>query len=85
KTNSYPPEILFKEILLDGESYQRFLDSAERQPSYMLSSLVVPPGITTLVVQFAAIHFGGNGQNQSQYRLVGFNEDWQDAGTNGSL
>ncbi|MFC3879825.1 ATP-binding protein [Algoriphagus namhaensis] len=85
KTNPYSPQILFKKIRLDGENYQSFLDSVERKPNHLLSSLLIPPGITTLSIEFAAIHFGGNGQNPSQYRLLGFNETWQDAGTNGTL
>ncbi|TFV93632.1 sensor histidine kinase [Algoriphagus kandeliae] len=85
KTNPYSPQILFKEIRLDGENYQSYLDSAEKQPNHMLSSLLIPPGITTLSMEFASIHFGGNGQNPSQYRLLGFDETWQDAGTNGRL
>ncbi|WP_354003185.1 sensor histidine kinase [Algoriphagus limi] len=85
KTNPNSPQILFKEIRLDGENYQSYLDSAEIKPNHMLSSLLIPPGITTLSMEFASIHFGGNGQNPSQYRLLGFDETWQDAGTNGRL
>ena len=84
KTNPNPPKIIIREITLDGKSYQTFLDSADRKPNHTFSSLLIPPGITTLSINFASIHFGGSGKNTTQYRLLNFDDNWQDAGGNGN-
>jgi signal transduction histidine kinase/ligand-binding sensor domain-containing protein len=84
KTNPYPPQILIRGITLDGKSYQTYLDSADKKPNHTISSLIIPLGITTLNINFATIHFGGNGKNNAQYRLLNFDDTWQEAGSNGS-
>ncbi len=84
RTNPYPPQILIRGISLDGKNYQTYLDSAEIKPNHTISSLTIPPGITTLNINFATIHFGGNGKNNAQYRLLNFDDTWQEAGSNGS-
>ncbi|WP_243431582.1 sensor histidine kinase [Algoriphagus lutimaris] len=82
QTNPYPPQIIIRGITLDGKNYQNYLDSTERKPNHTISSLLIPPGITTLNINFAAIHFGGNGNNSSQYRLTNFDDTWQEASGN---
>ncbi|EAZ82012.1 sensor histidine kinase [Algoriphagus machipongonensis] len=84
KTNPYPPKIIIRGITLDGKSYQTFLDSTDRKPNHTFSSLTIPPGITTLSINFASIHLGGSGKNNTQYRLLNFDDNWQDAGGNGN-
>ena len=84
KTNPYSPKIIIRGITLDGKSYQSFLDSLDRKPNHTLTSLLIPPGITTLSINFASIHFGGSGKNNTQYRLLNFDDNWQDAGGNGN-
>ncbi|MBN7814606.1 sensor histidine kinase [Algoriphagus pacificus] len=84
KTNPFPPKIIIRGITLDGKSYQSFLDSTEKKPNHTISSLLIPPGITTVNINFASIHFGGSGKNITQYRLVNFDDNWQDASGNGN-
>ncbi len=82
--NPYAPEIIIRDVKIDGESWQSLVDSTDRSPTYSASKVVVPPSSTTISISFSSIHFGGNGQNQSEYRLINFDENWQQAGNTGT-
>jgi len=81
KTNPYPPEMIFTGLKLDGKSIMPGKRSAIQKPIFAADKITVEPDVLTISIDFAAIHFAGNNDNQFQYRLEGFDKKWRDGGT----
>ncbi len=84
KTNPYPPEMIFTGLKLDGKSITFGKKSAIHQPIFAADKITVGPGVLTISIDFAAIHFAGENSNQYQYKLQGFDKDWRDGGNIGN-
>ncbi|MGE5106735.1 MAG: ATP-binding protein [Sphingobacteriales bacterium] len=84
KTNPYPPEMIFTGLKLDGKSITFGEKSAIQKPIFAADKIIVAPGVLTISIDFAAIHFAGNNNNQYQYKLEGFDKDWREGGTIGN-
>jgi signal transduction histidine kinase len=66
--NERPPPVLVEELLAAGTSYGG-------------ESRVVPPGAGNWELRFTALSFLAPQRVHFNYRLVGFDDDWVDAGT----
>jgi len=84
KTNPYPPQMVFTNLKLDGKSISSGEKMAIQKPIYITDKITVEPGVLTISIDFAAIHFAGNNNNQYQYKLEGFDKDWKNGGTIGN-
>jgi len=78
--NPHPPEMVFTDMTLDGLP----VNFGENQTisSHVQSDgvIVIQPDISTIGLEFAALHFAGNRSNQYQYMLEGFDSDWRESG-----
>jgi signal transduction histidine kinase/ligand-binding sensor domain-containing protein len=84
KTNSYPPEMIFIGLKLDGKPITYSKKSAIQKPIFVADKITVGPDVLTVSIDFAAIHFAGENSNQHQYKLEGFDKDWRDGGNSGN-
>jgi len=84
KTNSYPPEMIFIGLKLDGKPITTGEKSAIQKPIFVADKITVGPDVLTISIDFAAIHFAGENSNQYQYKLEGFDRDWRDGGNTGN-
>ncbi len=84
KTNPYPPQMVFTNLKLDGKSILSGEKMAIQKPIYIADKITVEPDVLTISIDFAAIHFAGNNNNQYQYKLEGFDKDWKNGGTIGN-
>ena len=84
KTNSYPPEMIFIGLNLDGKPITSGEKSAIQKPIFVADKITVGPDVLTISIDFAAIHFAGENSNQCQYKLEGFDKDWRDGGNTGN-
>jgi signal transduction histidine kinase/ligand-binding sensor domain-containing protein len=84
KTNTFPPEMVFTGLKLDGRSVTFGERSAIQKPIFIADKITVGPDVLTISIDFVAIHFAGDNSNQYQYKLKGFDKDWRDGGNTGN-
>ena len=78
KENPYPPDMVFTNISLDGVPVAPGTDSPINEPVIVARQLTTGPDVTVVSIDFAALHFAGEGENRFQYQLEGFDGDWRD-------
>jgi len=83
-TNPYPPQMAFTGLKLDGKSIVFGQNAALQKPIFVADRITVGPEIVVIAVDFAALHFASNKDNQYQYKLDGFDKNWRDGGTIGN-
>jgi len=83
-TNPYPPAMVFTNLKLDGESIMPGKNAALQQPIFAADKITIAPGVLTISIDFAAIHFAGANSNRFQYKLEGFDKGWRDGATIGN-
>ena len=66
----YQPPIVISELRVDGRL---------REPGSYAEGLVLPPSARGVQVEFAALDYSAPARNRYRYRLVGFDQDWQDS------
>ena len=84
KANPFPAEMVFTGLKLDGRSVTVGEKSAIQKPIFVADKITVGPGVLTISIDFAALHFAGDNNNQYQYKLEGFDKDWRDGGNTGN-
>ena len=76
--------MVFTGLKLDGRSVTVGEKSAIQKPIFVADKITVGPGVLTISIDFAALHFAGDNNNQYQYKLEGFDKDWRDGGNTGN-
>ncbi len=83
--NYSAPPVLLTRVAMDGQTIAFYGNSASTQTAANLKTLNVPlqlpPSHRHLEFDFTAFHFSAPEDIQFRYQLVGFDNDWIDAGT----
>ena len=83
QSNPHPPEMVFTNLTLDGKTVTFGTNKPITSPIQVANEVVIQPDISSIRLDFAALHFAGDQSNQYQYMLDGFDSDWQDGGSVG--
>ncbi|MCC5940526.1 MAG: GHKL domain-containing protein [Balneolaceae bacterium] len=83
-TNPLPPDIVFTALYLDGREIMPGEDAPISESLLTADVITVDPDITTITIEFAALHFASPAKNQYRYKLEGFDNLWRYGGTSGS-
>ena len=82
------PPVLIQQIIMDDKTIARYSSIAEpsRQDEQVdlkksSGALRLPPQYRQLEIQFTTLSFAGLDNIRFHYRLQGFDQDWQDAGS----
>ncbi|HSU55272.1 MAG TPA: two-component regulator propeller domain-containing protein, partial [Candidatus Dormibacteraeota bacterium] len=82
------PPVLIQQIIMDEKTITRYSSIAEPSPRKDVldlktsgGALRLPPQYRQLEIQFTTLSFAGVDNIRFHYRLQGFDQDWQDAGT----
>ena len=84
KLNPFPPDMVFTDLKLNGERITPGEKSSITKPIEVTDKITVKPSVSTISIDFSAIHFADYKYNQYKYKLVGFDDDWKDGGTIGN-
>ncbi len=86
--NIPPPPVLLQQVILDERTIARYdsitppnADGAVLNLKQEGGRLRLPPQYRQLEIQFTTLSFVGLDNVRFRYRLDGFDQDWQDAGT----
>jgi len=71
KINSLPPPVLIEEVVVGGHTFVQNPDGKKR--------LEIPPGLQRFEFHYTALSFVAPEKMQFQYRLEGWEKDWQNA------
>jgi signal transduction histidine kinase/ligand-binding sensor domain-containing protein len=83
QSNPHPPEMVFTNLTLDGKTVIFGPNKPIISPLQVANEVVIQPDISSIRLDFAALHFAGDQSNQYQYMLEGFDSDWRDGGSVG--
>lgn len=83
-TNPLPPDIVFTALYLDGREILPGDDAPISESLLTAEVITVDPDVTTITIEFAALHFASPLKNQYRYKLEGFDNLWRYGGTSGS-
>ena len=83
-TNPIPPDIVFTALYLDGREILPGEDAPISESLLTADVITISPDVTTLTIEFAALHFASPAKNQYRYMLEGFDNLWRYGGTSGS-
>lgn len=81
RPNPFPPDLVFSNLLLDGSVVEPAADSAIDKPLLTAEQITIPPSVTTITIEFSALHFASPSRNEYRYKLEGFDTDWKSGGT----
>jgi len=84
KTNPFPPKMIFTGLKLDGRLIRPGKNSPIKKPIYAVRKVIVEPGVSTISINFAAIHFADAKYNSYKYKLEGFDDNWKEGGSIGN-
>jgi signal transduction histidine kinase/ligand-binding sensor domain-containing protein len=83
-----PPSVLFQQVIMDEQTIARYdsIATLERDRGVFnlkegIGVLRLPPQYRQLEIQFTTLSFAGLDNIRFRYRLNGFDQGWQDAGT----
>ena len=83
-TNPTAPDVVFTNLHLDGRAVEPGDDAPITESLLTADKIVIDPSVTTLTIDFAALHFASPLRNEYRYKLDGFDSDWLYGGTAGS-
>ncbi|WP_234567538.1 sensor histidine kinase [Rhodohalobacter sp. 614A] len=81
RPNPFPPDLVFSDLYLDGSIVEPAMGMAIDKPLLTAQQITIPPSVTTITIEFSALHFASPNRNQYRYRLEGFDTDWRNGGT----
>ncbi|MDX1642164.1 MAG: two-component regulator propeller domain-containing protein, partial [Balneolaceae bacterium] len=81
RPNPFPPDLVFSDLYLDGTVVEPAEGNAIDKPLLTAEQITIPPSVTTISIEFSALHFASTDRNQYRYQLEGFDTDWKDGGT----
>jgi signal transduction histidine kinase/ligand-binding sensor domain-containing protein len=84
RPNPFAPDLVFTGLRLDGSEISPDEGRVIEQPLITVDEITIPPSITTITIEFAALHFGSPSRNEYEYTLEGFDNDWKYGGAIGS-
>ncbi len=83
-TNPFPPDVVFTNLHVDGRAVEPGDDAPITESLLIADQIVIDPSVTTLTIDFAALHFASPHRNEYRYILEGFDSEWLYGGTAGS-
>lgn len=81
RSNESPPVNHIERIILDGESVLPMAGSLAVGGSSEAHPVIIPPGLHRLEIHYTGLNFRAPEQVQFKYRLAGYDDRWEDAGT----
>lgn len=81
RPNPFPPDLVFSDLYLDGTIVEPAVGMAIDKPLLTAEQITIPPSVTTITIEFSALHFASPNRNQYRYKLEGFDTDWKNGGT----
>jgi signal transduction histidine kinase/ligand-binding sensor domain-containing protein len=81
RPNPFPPDLVFRDLYLDGTLVDPAEGVAIDGPLLTAQQITIPPSVTTITIEFSALHFASPNRNQYRYMLEGFDTDWRSGGT----
>ncbi|WP_237852462.1 sensor histidine kinase [Rhodohalobacter sulfatireducens] len=81
RPNPFPPDLVFRDLYLDGTLVDPAEGIAIEGPLLTAQQITIPPSVTTITIEFSALHFASPNRNQYRYMLEGFDTDWKSGGT----
>lgn len=81
RPNPFAPDLVFRDLYLDGTIVDPTEGVAIDGPLLTADQITIPPSVTTISIEFSALHFASPNRNQYRYMLEGFDSDWKSGGT----
>lgn len=81
RPNPFSPDLVFRDLYLDGTIVDPSEGIAIDGPLLTANQITIPPSVTTITIEFSALHFASPNRNQYRYKLEGFDSDWKSGGT----
>lgn len=81
RPNPFSPDLVFRDLYLDGTIVDPTEGIAIDSPLLTAEQITIPPSVTTITIEFSALHFASPNRNQYRYMLEGFDDDWKSGGT----
>lgn len=81
RPNPFSPDLVFRDLYLDGTIVDPSEGIAIDGPLLTAEQITIPPSVTTISIEFSALHFASPNRNQYRYKLEGFDSDWKSGGT----
>lgn len=81
RPNPFSPDLVFRDLYLDGTIVDPTEGIAIDRPLLTAEQITIPPSVTTITIEFSALHFASPNRNEYRYMLEGFDTDWKSGGT----
>ncbi len=81
RSNEIPPRTSFTGLKLENRSIRPGSGPVLPRPIGEMDEVRIPPGHRTVSIDYIGLHYKNSKDNRYQYRLVGFDREWVDAGT----
>ncbi len=81
RPNPFSPDLVFRDLYLDGAIVDPTEGIAIDGPLLTVNQITIPPSVTTISIEFSALHFASPNRNEYRYKLEGFDSDWKSGGT----
>ncbi|NIQ07391.1 MAG: hypothetical protein GWO20_17195, partial [Candidatus Korarchaeota archaeon] len=73
-------DLVFRDLYLDGTIVDPTEGVAIDGPLLTAQQITIPPSVTTITIEFSALHFASPNRNEYRYMLEGFDDDWKSGG-----
>lgn len=81
KINEIPPQVALSDFRLFNRSVPVGPESPLKQALSDTETITLKHNQNELTFDYVALHFANSNRNRYQYQLIGYDEDWVDAGT----
>ncbi len=78
--SSFPPKVFLTDLKLFNQSILPGEHSILKKPIRETNEIILKSSENNITLEFASIHYSNPAKNRSVYRLVGYENEWREAG-----